>query len=273
MFSILTEVIVRKYIKPNEIIEKTKFDFHFQESPYIVLADSHGANAINSNSKVLNLSIRGINLLSIRKMALHYIERNKTKGIIIQADAHQFSAYRLLSEQDHILADIIDPRDILVQFSRPIYRRYIFDYWKSILTIIEQKNAQETKTESQKIDPTFLADGTLKRVQLHTPISNVTASVHSEEYKDFLVSLAERNIEVCLVSFPLSSNYREEKKKFPEFQETMQFFISLQDLTGIHYRDLSSSMDDRFFADADHLNKLGASIFTKLVSRECFGWE
>ena len=65
---------------------------------------------------MINYSFVGDNLLTIVRKINFFVERNKVKGIIIQADPHQLAMYRLTKNQDELIDDFLNENNNLLIF-------------------------------------------------------------------------------------------------------------------------------------------------------------
>ena len=128
-FCIFSEFIVVSNKKKSsyEIIKK-KYHNAFQ-TEYVVFADSHGFSGISETDNLINYSFAGDNLLTIVKKISFFIDRNKVKGVIIQADPHQLAMYRLTKNQDQLVDDFLNEKDYKLNFYRSPYRQYLKNYW------------------------------------------------------------------------------------------------------------------------------------------------
>ena len=61
------------------------------------------------------------------------MERNKVKGIIIQADPHQLAMYRLTKNQDELIDDFLNENNNLLTFYRMPYRQNLINYWNEFI--------------------------------------------------------------------------------------------------------------------------------------------
>ena len=149
---------------------------------------------------MINYSFVGDNLLTIVRKISFFVERNKVKGIIIQADPHQLAMYRLTKNQDELIDDFLNENNNLLTFYRMPYRQNLINYWnefiKGFFNFNEIKKDINIKSE------------TLIRVNTHTPINNFEVTKHVQELKKLLLNLKKKNINICLISFPLASSYR-----------------------------------------------------------------
>ena len=267
---------MRKFVIPKSPYEKIKYNLHNNRSMYSAFADSHGANALHSNEEIVNLSFRGDNLKTIMMKVKLYTQRHKPKGIIIQADPHQFASYRIMADQSGLQADLAEPAEPIFTSLRPVYRQYLIEYWKESAKRIVWNNQIEKPSTVTKIrrlteakNSKIQAD-TQRRVQLHSPLPEFRKLQEAKIFKQLIAELTAQGIKVCMVTFPVSSNYREEMARIPLYAKVLSYFKRLAHDSNAYYVDFSRSMTDSYFSDPDHLNSDGASLFTQNVLNSCF---
>ena len=122
-----------------------------------------------------------------------------------------------------------------------------------------------------KLNPKQSDRTTSIRVSTQTPLLNYSKTSHFSYLKKFLINLKSKNLKICLISFPVHSNYINYSNKNEIFKEIKNTFVTFSKQQQVKYRDFSQSMSDEFFENSDHLNTKGAIIFTKMLLRHCFG--
>ena len=132
---------------------------------------------------MINYSFVGDNLLTIVRKISFFVERNKVKGIIIQADPHQLAMYRLTKNQDELIDDFLNENNNLLTFYRIPYRQNLINYWNEFIKGFF--NFNEMKKEIKKDINVKIK--TLIRVNTHTPIKNFEVSKHVKELKKLLI--------------------------------------------------------------------------------------
>lgn len=274
LFILGSELIIRNFAineKNNYELVKTKL-LNVKKN-YAMFADSRGVSGLVENENFVNLSIRGINLKSIIRISEYYSNRNNLKGIILQLDPHQFSSYRLSKNEDDLISDLLSEENYFFYIFRPQYSQYLSQYWrhlpKKVFNLSKDKEIENkvvNKSNPKQSDKT-----TSIRVSTQTPLLNYSKTSHFSHLKKSLINLKSKNFKICLISFPVNSNYINHSNKNEIFKEIKNTFVTFSKQQQVIYKDFSQSMNDEFFDNSDHLNKKGAIIFTKIVLRHCFG--
>ena len=267
VFGLTSFCLISEYLvvsnKKKSSYEKIKKKYHNPiQAEYVLFADSHGFSGIKEKDNLINYSFVGDNLLTIVRKISFFVERNKVKGIIIQADPHQLAMYRLTKNQDELIDDFLNENNNLLTFYRIPYRQNLINYWsefiKGFFNFNEIKKDINIKSE------------TLIRVNTHTPINNFEITKHVQELKKLLLNLKKKNIDICLISFPLASSYRKHTENNKNFINAYKFYNELSKKFSIKYFDYKSLLADNYFSDPDHLNIKGSIEFTKVVLNDCF---
>ena len=215
--------------------------------------------------------MHGDNLIAISEKILYFIENKNFKGIILQADAHQFASYRVFKNQTNLSNDFLEKDNFLFNFMRPPYRQFIVSYWGSFFKkfVIKTSEVREKNNIENKIN-NDIEKVLLQRVEMHKPISNFKKTIYAKKFKNLIKILNNKNVKVCLISFPLNKNYRKLIEKNKIFNEVNKFYSDLAIENNLKYFNFSSSLREKYFADPDHLNENGSEYFTKLVLKSCF---
>ena len=155
----------------------------------------------------------------------------------------------------------------------PQYSQYLSQYWRHLPNkiIIFNKDKEKENKAINRLNPQKNDRTTSIRVSTQTPLLNYSKTSHFSYLKKFLANLQSKNLKICLISFPVHSNYIKHSDKNEIFKEIKNTFVSLSKQQQFKYKDFSQSMNDEFFENFDHLNTKGAIIFTKKVLKYCFG--
>ena len=277
LFIVGSEMIIRTLVLPTSSFEELREKLHSVKKPYAVFADSHGENAVLENKDIVNLSWRGDNIETIVKKINFYTENNHPRGIILQAAHHQFSSYRIFADQTQIQSDLISKKKYVFEFLRPYYRQYLFEYWKNLRNHLVSAGSSVQSTpplnfkELTKLGLDEQKYVTSLRVNLHNPVKNFKTTRSAEDYEKILVDLSLKNIQVCMVTFPVSSLYNKLILNETSISEIKKYFELLAEHKNITYLDASTLLNDTYFNDPDHLNQNGAELFTTDILELCFG--
>jgi len=271
VFIVGSEYIVRTIVAPKSDFDTLRERLHTTQAPYAAFADSHGARGLLDQSGFVNLSMGGDNLATILEKAQFFSKFTTTKGVIIQADPHHFATYRLNREQSALRDDLFKRKTPWLSFLRPVYRQYLLEYWQAFLlfspTVVEPTQAIVRLTD---LPPAEVAKTASIRAGLQTPIASFKQTEFANLYIRTVQTLQREGIDVCLVSFPISSAYQNAVKKEPTYTTALEFYAGLAKQSRMKYFDLSSALGDEQFSDPDHLNIEGAAALTKIVLNNCF---
>lgn len=274
-FVLGSEFIVRTTVMPNSTFDALRERLHTGHSAYGVFADSRGANGIRSQKDFENFSMAGDNLATIVAKAQFFVEKETTKGILIQADPHHFSSYRLNRNQTSLRDDLFKRVNPWLQFLRPVYRQYLLEYWKSFfLSKLERKKSVASTHGIDRLSeqpPAQAAINASIRLGLQTPLKEIERTHFARLYAEAINMFHQDGIDVCLVSFPVSAAYRKAAAAEPSYGHAKLYYENLAKQAGVKYLELSAALDDTYFSDPDHLNGDGAQALTETVLQKCFG--
>ena len=279
LFIIITELIFRLYITDSHSFEQYKTKYYSENAKIVIFGDSHVENGINNSDKLLNMGYAGDNIDSILTKAIHYSLNHDVEFIGLQADPHLFSYYRIVKNQKDHLDSLLNRAERALHIFRPHLRKYLLSYWKSWLLnpsqIFSQGEKMKRTNSEVGIDSvldlpkeTRLHQASI-RVQLHRPIEEFQNSETSKYLVDSIQKLLDMGVKICLISYPLSSDYRLESKKYEKFSHTYDFFKYIADLKGIKYMNYNDRYEDRNFSDTDHLNMSGSNKLTSDIINDC----
>ncbi len=279
LFSVASEYIVVNYIIVNSSYEQYRKNFHLNKKKGVVVGDSRVANGIVDTDKFANIGYAGDNLNS-SLMKLKYITNKLKKTyIIVQLDPHFLAHYRLESNQESMLDDLLNYENETteIQFMRAPYRRYLLQMWKTIVTnpskiFKKPVDGAVKKHEIIKLtdkNPSSINKEAKLRIQYQVPLPGFSNLKILSEFEEYLKELRNSS-KLCLATFPVSSYYRNEANKYKEITMAINKFSNIGKRTNIKYIDLWDRYEDSYFADVDHLNYNGAKILTKQLVYECF---
>ena len=251
--------------KENRLEKDYNYNFLNSKGRYLAFGDSRVESSLVSGFEVDNLGQPSDNLNIIYDKIIYKINNNKQgiKGIILQADPHLFSFYRLVSKKKFALGK----NDTLLSnfyFLRPSNRAYILDLSKVVWMKLLYSNK---KTNIIKSTTNYSTEYVLKRIQLQNPIKNFTNTDFLKKYESIINILQQRSIKICLISFPTSSLYRKYLSNFPNYEIVINYFKKMSKNKSIKYLDFRATMKDKSFKDPDHLKR--DLNFTKNVLNRC----
>ena len=275
-FATGSEVIIRTYIKPGNDYETLREDLRSSPAAYFAVADSHGASAFDNQPDFINLSSPGDNVETSIAKAEYFLANASRRGLILQADVQLFAPYRLTRSQEPLQHDLTTPEDPFFQFLRPHYRRYLVEFWKQLPDLVKPRDVDApapTIRESARIidqPKEAIRKQAQIRTQLHQPIMDISATWQGRAYRNFLKSAKDRGLQICMVSFPLSSYYRDEMAGAPGYAAAREWFRSLASEFDVTYLDHSQALADDAFRDVDHLNSGAKEDYSRKVLGACF---
>jgi len=275
VFIVGSELIVRTIVAPKSDFDALRDRLHTSQAAYGAFADSRGANGLRTRSGFDNFSMAGDNLITIIEKAKFFARSGTTKGIILQADPHHFASYRLNRDQLRLRDDLFSRDTAWLQFMRPVYRQYLLEYWQAFI----QRTVSPAPIESvphpvtrfSSLSPAEIRKAASIRAGLQTPIATIENTTFAHAYETAIHGIRQAGIKVCLVTFPVSTVYREISRTEPAYDHALRYYKALAQQEDALYVDFSSLIDDSLFSDPDHLNTEGAQALTDTALKNCFG--
>ena len=256
---------------------KKKIDYNAvsinHKSEFAAFGDSHVNSSFVSNEKIDNLGESSANINYIYDKIFYYINRknNRIKGVIIQADPHMFSFYRLVSKKKYNTNKNNKSLNFF-NFLHPSNRIYLLEYSKKVwIDLIYKKEKSVKKVQiNNKKKVTFNTNSIMIRVQSHNPVNNFEKTIAMKKYKKIISFLQNNYIKICMITFPVSSQYRKSSNEFPNYKKVKKYFIELsnKNKNKIKYFDLSASVNDKYFKDPDHISKEFTN-FDEMLLKKC----
>lgn len=277
LFLFSSELLIRIKVEPHDNFEEHRRLFFNSNKSNTVFGDSHGAQGFTGEEDFVNLSYpsESVDIID-SKIRLYYAHR-APKKIVLQADPHLFSEYRIKENVKDYIRSFENSSPPILQILTPRHRKFLFLYWKALFSGSDFKSRfhinpdgsqEEDATQAQKEQNADLQD----RVRLQSPQKNFQISPSIVTYQKILEYLKERKATVCLVTFPVSSRYSEEAGRFPEFEEARQWFQRMASQYGFIYANYWDSFKDpNLFLNEDHLNFESARMLTEKILADCFG--
>jgi len=280
LFMTITEAVFRLRVAGSHPFELYKEMYSRQSAEVVMFGDSHVVNGIVTTSEVLNLGYAGNNMNSMTTKALDYAENNDIEYIGLQADPHLFSYYRIVKNQYDHLDSLLNKNEKILYMYKPHLRKYLLDYWKSWLSdpmkiFFPEKEKRNANSEIEvhsivEVDNDDRKKQASIRVQLHRPIDSFEKSESAMQFINAIQELSDSGKKICLISYPVSSDYRAASKTYVQFSKVVSFYRSLSKIKNIKYINYADRYEDSYFADVDHLNLNGRTKFTREVINECF---
>lgn len=271
--------MLRRHVLPLDSLVGYKKLFLNGVAPTVAFGDSHVASGLVSSADIDNLGQPSDNLQTTFAKAELRVKRGGVRLIIFQADPQMFSAYREKAKQQDRLAYLMQDNESMMFILLPHYRQYLMQYWRAAASDpigvfrLPQQRLAEPKRSSNAESPGELKKQAVMRVQLHAPITNFRRLSTARQYREAIERFVKQGLQVCLVGFPVSSQYREAASTVPSFNAARSFFAETARDLSVPYLNYYAAIPDIDFVDSDHLSSDAAPHFTNQVLRDCAsGW-
>lgn len=245
----------------------------------IAIGDSRTAANIHDDATIENLGQGGDDLATVLAKLSARHARSALRRVVLQADPHQFAAYRVFKDSEGKLADLVETPPPL-HFLRPHFRQYLFQYWRVALAEPTRFWRLPTRDEHATSapaapDPQGAAWRELasSRVQFHIPIENPANLPLARLYRETVAKLKRDGVAMCLVTHPVSSAYRAAAERYPSFAAARAVYDDVARETGAMRADYWARLADAEFGDTDHLGAWATAAYSGRVLRDCFGGE
>ena len=272
---VLTEIMLRRHVFPVDSLVGYKRLFIHGVAPTVVFGDSHVASGLVSSADIDNLGQPSDNVQTVLAKAELRIKRGGVRTVILQADPQMFSAYREKAKQQDRLAYLMQENESVLVMLLPQYRQYLMQYWNAAVFDpigvfrSPQQRLAEPKRSSNAESLKELKKQAVMRVQLHAPLSNFRRLSAASDYRDAIERFVRQGLQVCLVGFPVTSQYREAARTVSSFNAARSFFAEIAHDLSVPYLNYYDAMPDSDFGDSDHLSTDAAPHFTRRVLRDC----
>jgi len=164
------------------------------------------------------------------------------------------------------------------------HRPYLGLYWGRVaedgLGAFRQKNELRYgwivgSERWSSLDTTARLALSAARVQHHLPADDFRETPFAQSYRRTLAFLKSRGAEICVVTSPVSSEYFRYASREPGLAAVQAFVRETAERNGaryVNFYDLYATPEyDHYFRDMDHLNEIGAPLFTAKAVTACFG--
>jgi len=210
-----SEWLVHARVLPEDDFLAHRSFFNFVEAGNVAFGDSHVARGFAPNGDFVNLAYPSEGIPHISWKVREYFARRIPTKVILQADAHLFSPYRLAVELGDYPATFSgDVKGLLI--AQPRYRGRLLGYWRAYLLSGGSLKSRIVRTASGALlSPGDLAQMSSRRrlydararVRVHNVSSGSELDRAKNNYAYLLDFLIQRGAALCLVSFPLSPDY------------------------------------------------------------------
>jgi len=273
---VLTEIMLRRHVLPFDSLVGYKKLFLNGVAPTVAFGDSHVASGLVNSADLDNLGQPSDNVQTTLAKADLRVKRGGVRMVILQADPQMFSAYREKAKQQDRLAYLMQENESMLVMLLPQYRQYLMQYWRAavsdpigVFRSPQQRLAEPEGSANAKPPEEELRKQAVIRVQLHAPLSNLRRLSAANQYHDSIERFARQGLQICLVGFPVTSQYREAMESVASFIEARTFFAETAHDLGVPYLNYYDAMPDSDFGDSDHLTTHAAVYFSHRVLRDC----
>ena len=282
-FGVGSEVLIRTRVEPNHNFYEYLRLFRDSKSVNAIFGDSHAAYGLTGNDGFVNLANAGDSMYGIYEKLRTYFAGRRPGKVILQAGLHHFSrGYHLWRPADAEFTHLLDTFDPLTPriLTGPSAQE-LFGYWRVFLSGHEFVPRHPILSDGSRPvarDGRYLAYtpqhrrvGALRYARQVEPVVGVETSPVAGLYVRAVDYLLERGARVCLVTFPVTTDFKGAVRKLPRFARAREFFANLAKRKGIGYVDgWEVPLPDEMFDDYDHLSADGARRLTSIVVTRCF---
>jgi hypothetical protein len=258
-------------IKANYYDEYTTFNDSFDT---YLFSDSHGAQLeeATEDQGIFNFSDPSDSYEDMFRKVKYTLAHSEVNKILLSADVHTMSTYR---EEFNNL----DRSSIYAAHDdyKSSYDQFLQRYFKRFVPLLNGKSRDALLMHIKSLIPRPFNPEVLwseKTKEERVSKAKQRSSIHfddserSEKMEKFIeriiVLCREKNIQLEGIKFPLTSEYRAE---IPGKGYSVEAVLRKHDLK-VH--DFSAIFEghSEYFRDQDHLNELGASIFSPILKNE-----
>lgn len=284
-----SEAMLRAVVVPEDSFRAHAALFASTMLSDAAFGDSHTARDFVPPPGMVNLAFPSEGIEHMDWKVRQYFSKRRPGRVVIQADPHLFAPYRLVNRLGdyalHLNRAGIDSR--WTYLSDPRFRPQLIALWRAFLRSGGDLSSQVRRTDSGALlSPGNLAEKTPRartyaaraRVRTHSQIAGSQTEAQRAVFSAMLDFLAARGAEICLVSYPLSPDYRTAFVRSAgaaarrERARTLHFFAAEAARSGANYVDQSHAIQDRSaFRDVDHLNGESAPAYSRRLMQACFG--
>jgi hypothetical protein len=253
-----SEALVHQAMR-NDGYEDYRARFRAAAGETIAIGDSRTAANIARHPAIENLGQVGDDLGTVlAKLAARHA-RQPLKRVALQADPHQFAAYRVFKPDIGKLEDLLGTSPPLAML-RPYYRQYLFAYWSVALR--DPRRFWRMPDATASTPAPAMRPGTdswralaRDRVGFHLPLHAPERLALAANYRASLARLIAEGVEVCVVTHPVSRAYRDEAARHASFDAALAFYDRVARELGATRANFWAALDDAAFGDTDHLRR------------------
>ena len=285
-----SEWLVRSQVIPQDEFRAHALLLENSASQDAAFGDSHVARGFVPPKDMVNLAFPSETVTHMDWKIRSYFSDRKPGKIILPADPHMFSLYRLYAARPSNYgtalseAGSVEQLPLAVAFSR--FRAQLMNYWSSyfrsggtLRSRIEMtpNGALLSPGNLSEEDPRRRAFLARDRVTQHKIGNGKLLDRDKELFSGMVEFLASKDAEVCLMTFPLSPDYLNEiqtrwtPKEIRDRNDILTYFEEAANRDNIRYVDFQNHFTDlALFRDVDHLNGQAAIKASEIMYDACF---
>jgi DltD protein len=276
-----TVLLVKYAVEPNDRVVNSLKLVQRAKATDAAFGDSHFAWGFVGSADFPTIAAEGETIADM-ELRLRYYYRDKKPGrVIIEGDPHEFAAYKL-ERATHAYLDNMGS-GFWERFTAH-HRPYLWLYWQRALgsgpAAFRPKNELRYgwivgHDRWSDLDTTARLALAADRVVHHLPADNFRSTPFSASFERSLAFLKERGADICVITSPVSSEYYRYASQQPKLAAVLAFVQEMARKYGaryVNFYDMWARPEyDPYFLNMDHLNAVGAPLFTAKAVEGCFG--
>lgn len=271
-----SEMIIRRVALPQDAFEVYQQRFRNAGAKTAAFGDSHVADGLISDERIVNLGYAGETLPIMLTKAEAYVNSGRAKRVILQLSPEQFAIYRAERQDNDLLQELFGNGEPWLQLLRPHFRRYLLAYWSAFLknpsrVIAEKKSPAENVLSYAERPAAERRKEAEIRAQLHAPMAGgPIVSRLFDQFAQALDRFRQHGVAICIIEYPVSSYYRAAASDIATFGELRRRYQKLATEKNVRLIDLTDALPDAAFNDPDHIAPAYRDRATTLVLSRCF---
>ncbi len=281
----ISELFLRFIVAPSDNFYRQLNFYHQVENVDIAaFGDSRMSQGFYPPQEMdaVNLAYASENFEQIAQKIEHFLENKKANKVILQVGHHMFADYRFDEDRrdyDTFFSSTQPWRDRLY-LQDPELRGHLLNYWQLFFLAGFKIPNQSTFSENGAVllDMKMTVPATADqreyrkvRIEEHTLKDGFEDRETWSVLQRTIRRIHEKNIPLCLVSFPVTPFYAEPVSALPHTQEAISKIERIAQEEGVPYLmswDFYGD-DTGLFRNLDHLNKDGAEDFAAKLIEDC----
>lgn len=275
-FLAASEVLLRRYVEPNDLLYRHMRFLAEATSADVVFGDSHAALGFTGRPPFVNLAYPGEDPLTIESKVRHYFVRRTPRRVVLQADPNQLSERRnRAQERDYLRPEALGgPLRVLAER----HRSQLLAYWRVALSgegfhsnrDFRADGAETMAGDFARRSPAERRSEAAQTVAEQRPDFDGAAGRALDVLARTAGFIQARGGRVCLVTFPVSAEYRAASARHAGFARALDALDGLAARLGAGRLSLWDAFgDDGRFANADHLNAAAAEAAAARIVAGC----